>query len=579
MNDLRKMIEEAKNNTYRNEELISTIRSKLLDLISMYKAIDKECEPYEKNKSNLSKSEIRELNSLYTKMKPIADQYNELRAILRKEEAKKKLGEEITVKDEKTGVSKADGESKTVRNEEPVRVKKSKKKRWGRSSKVIASILALATAFTLFSGCLNSKNDKTNKNNKPGYTQSDSAKLVESDVNKLINKLKENQKVAWKKINIFQNYFNNIAAPTVEIKEDNGNRLFFTGEESVSLFANLNAMEYSSKELADLLGTDSSYFTSANMNQKFLNACRVLNYYYATATKTSGLDKLFVDNDDAKIFREYEELLLKYNKEQTDESKKELHDYLTNLFFNGSLENAKAEHPSVLGVIGLGTTPVLYTKGVITEEELGKMVKVYESVVCDTLFTRVKEATEVTGKTDNQGILEVLPKLLDKQNIKVKGRDINLDARGLRGFDKGYFDGSFGQYSVTTTKEVSREEAVNTFGEEAVKKAEEEAKEEVEKENASQNDYLSGLDDAINSGLYDDIYDQVVNEGSYDSNITLPTNGNADHDAGVNDAAETIIEHAVADATVEHNIDQVLPQEDYYVDDGALDDGFALLLK
>lgn len=557
MNDLKEMIEKSKNNTYRDEELLSLLRTRLIDLVSMYKSIDKECEPYEKNKSNLSRTQIKELNSLYTKMKPIVDEYNELRVILRGEEAKRKFVEENVIIEEDV-------------------LPKGKKIKRSRGKKLLASVLVLLAALNLTS-CNINKGNKNNVDNDLEYTQSD-VTLSESNNNKLINKLKENQKVAWNKISIFQNYFNNVAAPTVEIEEDNGNRLFLTGEESVSLFANLNAMEYSPKELADIFGTDSSYFTSSNMNQKFINACRVLNYYYATATNKSGLDTLFVNEDDAKIFREYEALLLKYNKEQTPESKKELHDYLTNLFFNGSLENAKIEHSGVLGVIGLGTSPILYARGVINDSEAEKIRIIYESVICDILFPRVKEATEVVGKTDNQDILEILPSLLDKQNIKVDSRDINLWARGIEMGLNVSING-YGQYSETVTKKVSREEAVNTFGEETVKRAEEEAKNEVEKENASQNEYLSGLDDAINSNLYDNIYDQVVNEGTYNPEITLPTNGNTNHDAGVNDAAETIIEHAVADATVEHNIDQVLPQEDYYVDDGALDDGFALLLK
>ena len=585
MNDLQELIKESQNNEYRNDNLISMIQSRLDELRRQYNELDKKCAVYEnaKNDGKLTLEGKKALNKLYTEMKPIADEYNYLLSVL-KEEKNKKVKEEKVEKVEKpylnplpSGVYSDTG---IINSEDEITEKKKQKK----TNRVWTSVVAIIAACSLLLGACIGKRNANNKektNNRPGYTQVSDANVVKSDVTKAIDSLKENQKSVWTRINAFQNYFNNIAAPTVEIEEDNGNRLFLTGEECVALYANLNAYEYTASELADLFGADSSYFISTNMNEKFIMASRVLNYYYATATRSSGLNILFNNSDDAKLFKEYESLLLKYNMEQTEENEKALHDYLMNLYLDGSLENAKAEHPTVLGVIGIGTTPILYAKGVINTEEMAKINEIYESVICDKIFPRVKVATEVVAETENQKVLEVLPSLLDKQNIKVSSRDINFEARNIpMPGNKGHWNASAEvASSETSTKQVTRDEAIDEFGEDAVAKAEEDAKNEVEKNNGSQLDYLQGLEDAINSGLYDDIYDQILEDGSYDPNVDLPTSGNFSHDAGVNDASDIIIEHAVEDATVEHNIDQVLPQDDYYVDDGALDDGFALMLK
>ena len=542
---------------------INELEKNMKSLKRKYDRLNKLCAPYEKKYSNgkLSDNGIRKLNSLYDQMEKVAEEY----------------------KKTKFALAKADFES---------RIKGVRKSKSSMTTQRLAAA-GLAATVGLSAIGLSSCNSKeiTNEVASPSVTISEvvdensrkstidevvSITKDYNDVQALIDSLNENQQFAWNKINKTQKYFNNVAAPTISIPEDNGAQLYLTAEECVALYSVLNFNIYTPEELAGMFGNSNGYYNMASIKANFESAMRILNYYWFNATEYSGISQIFANEEDAKVFVQFESLLLQYNKTKSEEDAKYLHDFVTKVvFFNGDIDNYKAVHPGVLAVIGMGACPELYLSGVISEEELDQIVTIYESVICDKAYTKIEDATEIKGVTENEETIKRIIELLDKKNILVSDRNINFAARTRR--RRG--TGGSGSYSVTTTEEVSRDEAVNRFGEEAVKDAEDEAKNNVEKDNQGNKDYIDGVDDVINSGLYDDIYDDVLNNGKVTSDINLPTNGNGDHDNGVNDAAQTIIDQATNDAQTERDANQMVPQDDYYVSEDEVSDDMKLLLN
>ncbi len=542
---------------------INELEKNMKSLKRKYDHLNKLCAPYEKKYSNgkLSDNGIRKLNSLYDQMEKVAEEY----------------------KKTKFALAKADFES---------RIKGVRKSKSSMTTQRLAAA-GLAATVGLSAIGLSSCNSKeiTNEVASPSVTISEvvdensrkstidevvSITKDYNDVQALIDSLNENQQFAWNKINKTQKYFNNVAAPTISIPEDNGAQLYLTAEECVALYSVLNFNIYTPEELAGMFGNSNGYYNMASIKANFESAMRILNYYWFTATEYSGISQIFANEEDAKVFVQFESLLLQYNKTKSVEDAKYLHDFITKVvFFNGDIDNYKAVHPGVLAVIGMGACPELYLLGVISEEELDQIVTMYESVICDKAYTKIEDATEIKGVTENEETIKRIIELLDKKNILVSDRNINFAARTRR--RRG--TGGSGSYSVTTTEEVSRDEAVNRFGEDAVKKAEDEAKNNVEKDNQGNKDYIDGVDDVINSGLYDDIYDDILNNGEITSDVNLPTNGNVDHDNGVNDAAQTIIDQATNDAQTERDANQMVPQDDYYVSEDEVSDDMKLLLN
>lgn len=541
---------------------INELEKNMKSLKKRYDHLNKLCAPYEKkyNKGKLSNNGIRKLNSLYDQMEEVVNEYNKVKFELARADFENRV----------KGVCKGKSSLTTQR--------------------LAAAGLAATVGFSAMglSSC-NSKNinstvspsvavsEVADENNRKS-TIDEVVSITENynDVQALIDSLNENQKFAWNKINNTQNYFNNVAAPTVSIPEDNGAQLYLTAEECVALYSVLNFNIYSPEELASMFGNSNGYYNMASIKSNFESAMRVLNYYWFTATEYSGISQIFANEEDAKVFVQFESLLLQYNKTKSAEDAKYLHDFVTKVvFFNKDIDNYKSVHPGVLSVIGMGACPELYLAGVISEEELNQIVTIYESVICDKAYTKIEDATEIKGITENEDKIKRIIELLDKKNILVSNRNINFAARTKR--RRG--TGGSGSYSVTTSTQVSREEAVSAFGEDTVSWAEAEAKYEVEKDNQANYDYISGVDDVINSGLYDNIYEDVVNNGSVTSDVVLPTNGNENHDNGVSDAAQTIINQATSDAKIEYDANQIVPQEDYYASEEDVTDEMQLLLN
>lgn len=372
-------------------------------------------------------------------------------------------------------------------------------------------------------------------------------------VNQLLNKLDKNQKDAWTKINDFQKYFNNFAAPTVKIPEDNDKQFYLTAEESLALFARFNANRYTASELAHIMGTKSEFATSKKLDINYINACRILSYYYFTATAPSGLDKLFVNEEDANLFRETEKLILQYNQDISNVgNRKLLHDNIMDMFFNGSIGNVLEMNTGVLAAIGPAYTPSGYLLKVFSSEEFEKIIEMYETASCDRQAGLVNEAaTNITDATPNQEILLLLPEALDKQNINVNNREIDLSQRYINVFFKNPI---YMLIPGGVSIEIDRQNASRIYGEDALKNAEAKAQEVINQYNQSEIDYINGASSVANSNLYDYAYNQTLN-GEQIVITNTPT-GNANYDQGVNDATQIIIDHAEQDAEKEKNYQQ-----------------------
>lgn len=391
-------------------------------------------------------------------------------------------------------------------------------------------------------------------------------------VTQLLNKLDKNQQEAWAGINEFQKHFNSVAAPTVKIPEDNDKQFYLTAEESLALFVRLNANRYTASELAHIMGTKSDFATYKNLDINYINACRILSYYYFTATAPSGLDKLFVNEEDANLFRETEKLILQYNQDISNiDNRKLLHDNIMNMFFNGSIGNALEKNTGVLAAIGPAYTPSGYLLKVFSPEEFEKIIEMYETASCDRQAGLVNEATtNITDPTPNQEILLLLPEALDKQNINVNSREIDLSQRYINVFFKNPI---YMLIPRGVSIEIDRQNASRIYGEDALKDAEIKAQEVINQYNQSKIDYINGASSVANSNLYDYAYNQALN-GEQIVVTNTPT-GNVNYDQGVNDATQIIINHAKQKAQEERNHqqegnhEQTVTKEDYVSEDDA----------
>lgn len=382
------------------------------------------------------------------------------------------------------------------------------------------------------------------------------------------------QQDSWNMINEFQNYFNNVAAENYAINEDGESRLYLTAEQCIALFTRMNADRITPEDMAYIFGPNSSYFTFANLDDKFNEACRILNYYYLSAKETSGLDMLFVNESDKEVFKNFEDLVLEYNRTLSEESKNKIVDSLNNIFLNESLSDPKTTNAGAASIIGTGIVPVLHATKVIDEELLNTLVEINETVTCDKLKKYVIDATSIESSEDykNKELLEKLPSILDEINIK----NINLDINKVTSDVLSYFENS--TYSSSTTysssgTSISQSEAIKEFGSSAVKEAENKAQTEFNNtyvaENAKQEAYGKGLTAIANSSLYDSAYNFVAQNGykpsvsNYSGIINSIKNSysgsySSSFNSGVDAGASSTINNAYNDAIAEYNYRQSL---------------------
>lgn len=455
----------------------------------------------------------------------------------------------------------------------------------------IGAVLVLGGAVTL-TAC--KKNEKTS-NREEVVIEEIEEEIDENEILEILKSLDEGlQQDSWNMINEFQNYFNNVAAENYAIDEDGESRLYLTAEQCIALFTRMNADRITPEDMAYIFGPNSTYFTFANLDDKFNEACRILNYYYLSAKETSGLDMLFIDESDKEVFKNFEELVLEYNRTLSEESKNKIVDSLNNIFLNESLSDPKTTNMGAASIIGTGIVPVLHATKVIDEELLNTLVEINETVTCDKLKKYVIDATSIESSEDykNKELLEKLPSILDKLNIKNTNLDINFEARyfeilkNIYGEDYvfgkvnsdvlSYFENS--TYSSSTTysstgTSISQSEAIKEFGSSAVKEAENKAQTEFnntyEDENAKQEAYGKGLTAIANSSLYDSAYNFVAQNGykpsvsNYSGIINSVKNSysgsySSSFNSGVDAGASSTINNAYNDAIAEYNYRQSL---------------------
>ena len=419
----------------------------------------------------------------------------------------------------------------------------------------------------------------------------------EREILDILNQLEKGlQRDSWSKINEFQNYFNNVASENYAIEEDENARLYLTAEQCIALFTRFNADRISPEDMAYIFGPNSSYFTFANLDSKFTEACRILNYYYLTATEKSGLDMLFVDESDKETFKNFEDLLIKYNKNRTEENKNEIVEALNNIFLNPSLDDPKTTNMGPASAIGTTMVPILHASKVVNEELKDDLVEINETTTCDKLKKFVEQATSIKSeeKNKNEDLLENLPAILDELNIRYTSRNIDFETRykdilvKLYGYDYVYNNGLLDSEIISEVNSndrssISKSEAINEYGEEAVKNAENNAQNEFnntyKEEQEKQKAYGEGLTRISNSTLYDSVYDFVSKYGykpsvsNYSNIINSIKNSytgsyKSSFNNGVDTGAQNIINNGYNDAIKEYNHrnnghEETTTEEDY----------------
>ena len=459
------------------------------------------------------------------------------------------------------------------------------KNKQGIKAKLYAAIGTVIVAGGIFAGITSCKKNES-KTKEQIVIEEIEETTDEKEILEILKQLDEGiQRDSWNKINEFQNYFNNVASENYAIEEDGSARLYLTAEQCIALFTRFNAERITPEDMAYIFGPNSSYYTFANLDNNFVSASRILNYYYLSATEKSGLDILFIDESDRELFKNFEDQVIEYNKNRTEENKNQIVDSLYNIFLNPSLDDPKTTNIGAASAIGTTMVPILHATKVISAELKDELVEINETITCDKLKKYVEESTQITTneKTDKDDLLENLPAILDELNIKNKNLDINFEARyndvlvDLYGNDYVNGNGLLNNQTVTTQTttstqtSISREQAVQEFGESAVQQAETSAKQEFNntygEENAKQQAYGQGLTKISNSSLYDAVYNFVNQNGykpstsTFQSIISSVKNSytgsyQSSFNSGVDTGAQNIINNGYNDAIKEYNYRQ-----------------------
>ena len=399
------------------------------------------------------------------------------------------------------------------------------------ATKVLAGSLAmvsLAGAIIGLNSCLN-KNKKEETNT-----------VVEQEYKSLEDLLKalddEYQEKAFRKMNEVQKYFNNTAAPSIKIKEDKNAQLYLNAKEIVSLYVYGNADTLAKETLAKIF-ENSGLLDEDDLSKNFAQSGRVLNTYYRYATEKSGISDIFEDENDKELFEEFENLILSYNKNQKNETKKAIIEKLDEIYLNGAIDGLKETCPEASSFIATFIVPQLYEKQIIDEEKYTSIITINETITCNNLKENIKDAQKEAEKLNKNEIIDKVLEYMDKENIKVESRNINISAREESRYEeKDYIYSSYDKQSGSDNKQPTnrtkigstsskkttaenkaiRDKVVREFGEKAVKEAESKADVEFSKEytdkNKQQEEYGKGLADG-HAISYELTYDTYIEDG------------------------------------------------------------------
>ena len=369
------------------------------------------------------------------------------------------------------------------------------------TKRIVAAAVAVSVAFGAF-GC-----SKIKKETPP---TAEDGNYQEMSFEELLSLLKEGkQRESFALMDEVQDYFNNVASPSIAVAKDNGAQLFLRADEIVSLFTYANADTYTKETFNEIFG---STFDESKITEDYTNAARVLNNYYLRAKNSSGLDKLFSDENNQQLFKSFEELVLDYNTNPTKTNKQRIQNKLDEIFLSGKIDSLKNTCPEATSFIGTHMIAALELNGVLSKKFADQIIEMNETVTCDTLKGHIKEIDEYTDKvssiyiskaTDENGVVQVeelnqnatyieyIKEAMDEKNIKVSSRDIAPIIKGLKN-PKVTNSSAYKSLQIkgTTykrkTKTSSRSKVIKIFGKDKVKEAE---------KKADKNDKIIEIDD------------------------------------------------------------------------------------
>ena len=407
--------------------------------------------------------------------------------------------------------------------------------KYSKPAKIIAGTLA---GITLLTGMIGLGKKLKNRN------VPDPVAIEEVDDESVIALREE----GLKRIDEAQNYFNNIAAPSIAIPEDNGAQLYLTGDETTAVFVYDNVTKANAENFAKAFGLQEK-MNEADLSKNYANAGQVLVNYYRYATEASGLSTLYLDEQDRLFFENFENKILEYNKTKSDAAKNAIQAELQEMYMSGKIDSLKDKYPGVASFIGTFMVPALYTNHVISDDLYNEIIKQNETITCNNIKLDIRNVIDIMKSSNlteaDKKILTEAFESLDAKNIKVQSREINHAARQTattsqsRGTGKASTNSSNKANTSTTRTQITgnngttaREEAVKEFGETKVQQAEQKAKENFEMEYANQNaaeaEYAKGVSAGYNitySTTQRMIFDnQTVSISNFESQIQAAIN-------------------------------------------------------
>ena len=395
-------------------------------------------------------------------------------------------------------------------------------------------------------------NDNKNDESKAKATTEqtvDTKDLENKNVNQLIGMLdeKSGQKEALTKIVETQNYFNNVAAPSVKRPEDGDNQLFLTADETTASYIYANISTLGPTKMGKFFGKSEIMWINKEKTgeepiyemadgdliaNEFTDAMIITNYYYIRATEKSGLSNLFESKEEKEFFEDFENLVLEYNRTHSKEAAEKIRERLMEIFLSGDVDNLYEKFPGAATFIAHGIVPILQAEHVIDEDMLNDITDVKETLKCNGLDLMIDKMFEQMN-CKYEGLNEdIVALIIKKQNQKLIELGRNVDMRDSVGGhslselygEGGYaiggggyqeFNGSSKSWSVVkhwkkTYHSNERDKVVKKFGEKKVKEEEKKArdkakideknKKEEQRARDIQNGNNDAIDDFINNG-------------------------------------------------------------------------------
>ena len=392
----------------------------------------------------------------------------------------------------------------------------------------------------------------------PSISEENQADVEGKTVPELIDMLNdEDQERAFTKIVTTQDYFNEVAAPTVS--PENGKQLYWTFDEVSAAYLYANVKTSSTEKLASFFGTSKIYLKDkANgvyeemdadrASESFTMFARELGYYYLSgATVPSGIvtsdNSIFERPDEAKFFADFENLILAYNKDHSPENKEAIRAFLENIYMNGSPEGPKEQYPGAVSIIGTAILPYAHFHGIIDRDTFEKYVEMNETLTCDEIYGEIEKVFNC--KLESNGKEAIIEQIARLQNEKIKHLDRNYELEVVA-FDSqeledgnyiGYY-GHSGSKKTTKTKHWTiktkdRDKAVKLTSEKEVRRAEKEADKKIEEKNKKEEKREKELKEG-----YNDTYDDAFNDKGDNRDKNRSDDYNEGADAGVNAGKE-----------------------------------------